>query len=103
MDFDNLDRLALDGTNAVLKPVFDPRLRAFSVQLWQDDQPRGIHGLTDNFRHADEPLEAIDAFLADNGVRALTDQEAALIYAGLVQAKGGPDWEILLIQIGAID
>ncbi|MEU8828868.1 hypothetical protein [Streptomyces sp. NPDC048636] len=100
INFDNLDRLALDGT-VVLRPVFDPRLRTFSIQLWKNGEPGGIHGLIETFRYADEPLETIDAFLADHGVRAVTDEEAALLYAGLVQAKGGPDWALLLISIGA--
>ncbi|GGO98350.1 hypothetical protein [Wenjunlia tyrosinilytica] len=103
IDFATLNRLGLDGTDIELRPVFDPRLRTFSIQLWENGEPGGIHGLTDNFRGADEPLEAIGAFLADNGVRAVTDEEAALLYAGLVQAKGGPDWEILLLSIGADD
>ncbi|MFF4173645.1 hypothetical protein [Streptomyces sp. NPDC001744] len=100
-DFSTLDRLALDGTNVVLRPVFDPRLYTFSVQLWEDGQPGGIHGLVEHFRYADQPVETIDAFLAENGVRATTGEEAALLYAGLVQAKGGPDWALLLLSIGA--
>ncbi|POX58808.1 hypothetical protein C3492_35305 [Streptomyces sp. Ru62] len=99
-DFENLDRIPLDGTNAVLRPVFDPVLRTFAVQLWEGDgEPKGIHGLVEVFQYADEPLEAIDAFLAEHGVRALTGDEAVLLYAGLVQAKGGPDWLILQMDI----
>lgn len=100
-DFSTLDRLALDGTDVVLRPVFDPRLRTFSIQLWEGGQPGGIHGLVEHFRYADQPVDSIDAFLAENGVRAVTDEEAALLYAGLVQAKGGPDWALLLMSIGA--
>ncbi|MFE7212502.1 hypothetical protein ACFU93_21410 [Streptomyces sp. NPDC057611] len=100
-DFSTLDRLALDGTDFVLRPVFDPRLRTFSVQLWEGGEPGGIHGMVEHFRYADEPVDSIDAFLAAHGVRATTDQEAALLYAGLVQAKGGPDWALLLMSIGA--
>ena len=102
MDFDSLDRLDIDGSNQ-LRPVFDPRLRTFSVQLWRDGEPGGIHGLVEHFRYADQVVETIGGFLAESGVRELADQEAALLYAGLVQAKGGPDWEIFLLQVGAID
>lgn len=102
MDF-NIDTLGapvqLDDANAELRPVYDPRLRTFSVQLWTGGEPSGIHGLCDNFRYADEPLEAIDAFLAERGVRALTGEEAAWLYAGLVHAKGGPDWQMLVMDI----
>ncbi|MDX2692211.1 hypothetical protein [Streptomyces ipomoeae] len=104
MDF-NIDALGgpvkLDDVNAELRPVYDPALRTFSVQLWKAGEPAGIHGLTDNFRYADEPLEAIDAFLAERDVRAVTNEEAAFLYAGLVRAKGGPDWQILLMDITA--
>ncbi|MFJ2589659.1 hypothetical protein [Streptomyces sp. NPDC087538] len=102
-DFSTLDRLALDGTAVVLRPVFDPRLHTFSVQLWEDGEPGGIHGLVEYFRYADELLEAIDAFLAEHGVRALTGDEAVLLYAGLVQAKGGPDWVIFQMQVAAAE
>ncbi|UZI33964.1 hypothetical protein [Streptomyces sp. VB1] len=101
IDFSALDRLALDGTGVVLRPVFDPRLRAFSVQLWENGEPGGIHGLGEHFQYADEPVDSIDAFLAERNVRATTREEAALLYAGLVQAKGGPDWGLLLMSIGA--
>ncbi|MFJ6889917.1 hypothetical protein ACIQRC_34430 [Streptomyces californicus] len=100
-DLSTLNRLALDGTDVVLRPVFDPSLRIFSVQLWENDEIRAVHGWTDNFRDADEPLEAIDAFLAERGVRAVTDEEAVLLYAGLVQAEGGVDWQIMQMQIAA--
>ncbi|MEU6965083.1 hypothetical protein [Streptomyces chrestomyceticus] len=100
-DFSALDRLALEGANVVLRPVYDPRLRTFSVQLWEDGEPGGIHGLVEHFRYADQPVDSIDAFLAEHGVRAVTEEEAARLYAGLVQAKGGPDWELLLMSIGA--
>jgi hypothetical protein len=107
VDFESLDCLPIVDLESIvavyaeLRPVFDPRLRTFSVQLWEDGCPSGIHGLGDNFRCADEPLEAIDAFLAEQGVRALTEKEAALLYAGLVRAKGGPDWVLFLMQFAA--
>ncbi|GAA1600907.1 hypothetical protein [Streptomyces globosus] len=95
MDFTNLRRIPLSGTDAVLHPIYDPALRTFSVQLSVDDEPRGIHGLADSFRSADEPLEAIDAFLAERDVRPITEDEAELLYAGLAQAEGGADWYLL--------
>ena len=109
MDFTNITRLPIDDFEAgepvcaELRPVFDPALRTFSVQLWKDDEPSGIHGLTDNFRYAEQPLEAIDAFLAERGVRALTSDEAVLLFAGLVHAKGGPDWQALVMGIAAAE
>lgn len=108
-DFENMAALRLadavlgEDVKVELRPVFDPALRTFSVQLWKDDSPSGIHGLTDNFRYADEPMEAIDAFLAERGVRALTGEEAVLLYAGLVHAKGGPDWQIFQMQLAALE
>ncbi|MFD8415444.1 hypothetical protein ACFV2Q_27400 [Streptomyces sp. NPDC059650] len=103
VDFTDLTRISLAGTDAVLYPIFHPALRTFSVQLWVSGEPSGIHGLTDNFRYADEPLEAIDAFLAERDVRALTEDEAVLLCAGLVQAKGGADWLILRHHIDDAD
>ncbi|CUW33432.1 MULTISPECIES: hypothetical protein [Streptomyces] len=108
-DFENLGPLRLadavqgEDITVELRPVYDPALRIFSVQLWKDDSPSGIHGLTDQFRYADEPLEAIDAFLAENDVRALTGDEAVLLYAGLVRAKGGPDWQIFQMKVAAAE
>jgi hypothetical protein len=75
--------------NARLIPVFDPRLRTFSVQLWKDGDPCGIHGLIEDFQRADEPMESIDAFLVSSGVRALTEEEAQRVLDGLVRAKHG--------------
>jgi hypothetical protein len=86
MGFDSAVKVA---ENSRLIPVFDPRLRTFSVQLWQDGEPCGIHGLTDNFQRASEPLEAIDVFLASSGVRALTEEEAQLLLDGLGRAENG--------------
>lgn len=104
MDLNNLTRLpivdleAIEAVRAELRPVYDPRLRTFPVQLWTDGEPAGIHGLAEEFRFADEALEAIDGFLADRGVRRLTQEEAVLLYAGLVHAKGGADWQLLQMQ-----
>ncbi|MBV6700292.1 hypothetical protein KV557_24835 [Kitasatospora aureofaciens] len=99
MDFTTLDRLTLEGTTAVLKPVYDPVLRTFSVQLWEDGKPSGIHGLIDPFQYADEPLEGINDFLAEAELRPLTVDEQFQLYAGLVKAKGGPDWQLFLFQV----
>ncbi|MET8661396.1 MULTISPECIES: hypothetical protein [Streptomyces] len=78
-----------------LRPGFDSAHRLFFVQLWEDGRLLAVHGRTDNFRHAEEPLEAIDAFLADHGVPAVTDEEAVRVYAGLVQAEGGEGWRLM--------
>lgn len=101
IDLSQIGPVALEGTDAVLVPVFDPRLRTFSVQLWEHGTPSRLHGLLENFRYADEPVASIDGFLAEQGLRALTEDESARLYAGLVQTKGGPDWTLLLMSIGA--
>ncbi|MFE9437062.1 hypothetical protein [Streptomyces sp. NPDC006640] len=91
--------LQLEDEGAELRPVFDPRLRYFTVQLWKGGEPAGIHGRHGSFRYPDEPLMAVDTYLAEKGIRALTDEEKAWLYAGLVCAKGGPDWQMLLLDI----
>jgi hypothetical protein len=97
-----VDLEAIEGpVFAELRPIFDPALRRFSVQLWRDGEPLGVHGLGDVFRHAEELLETIDGFLAEKGVRALTEQETAVIYVGLIKAKGGEDWAVLRRQISS--
>lgn len=109
MDFTNITSLPVNDLESIepvyaeLRPVYDPRLRTFSVQLWVSGEPSGIHGLVEHFQYADEPLEAIDAFLAEHGVRALTGDEAVLLYAGLVHAKGGPGWQIFQMQVAAAE
>jgi hypothetical protein len=100
-DFPALDRIPLAGTVAELRPVFDPRLRTYSVQLWENGQPAGIHGLAEDFRFAGGPLESIDAFLSDHDVRPITAEESALLYAGLVRAEGGTAWQALRMTITA--
>ena len=98
MDFTDLSRIPLDGTSTVLQPVYDPVLGAFSVQIHQGGviYPLGLDGA---FQYADEPLHEIDEALAKLGVRELTGDEAVLLYAGLVQAKGGPDWAVFRMQV----
>ena len=76
--------IVLDGTNATLRPTFDPKADTFSIHLWKNVEQAGTH---DGFRHADEPLGTIDTFLTGFGIRALTPTEAVLLYAGLVQAE----------------
>ncbi|NGO40601.1 hypothetical protein [Streptomyces ureilyticus] len=100
MEFDfDCTSLPLDGTNAELRPVCDPRLCLFTIQLHEDGELAGVHGYTDNFRKADEPLEAIDAFLAEHGVRAVTDDEAVLLYGALLKQEGGVDYQLLVLAI----
>ncbi|MEU3433079.1 hypothetical protein [Streptomyces sp. NPDC006863] len=95
IDLSTLNRLALDGTDVVLRPVFDPSLRTFSVQLWENDEIRAVHGAVGEFLLADEPVAFIDDFLAEQGVRATTGDEAALLYAGLIWAEGGKGADLL--------
>ncbi|MDH6545888.1 hypothetical protein [Streptomyces sp. SPB4] len=93
MDFIQLTSIPVDGADVTLRPVYDPVLCFFSVQIHQGGVifPLGLDG---SFIYADEPLEAVDAALAEVGVRELTGEEAVLLYAGLlyaglVHAKGG--------------
>ncbi|GGY71093.1 hypothetical protein GCM10010363_60290 [Streptomyces omiyaensis] len=98
MDFTQLTCIPVDGTDVTLRPVYDPVLRSFSVHIRQGDviYPLGLDG---GFTYADEPLAAIDEALAEVGVRELTGEEAVFLYAGLVHAKGGPDWHIFRQQV----
>ncbi|MEU6946599.1 hypothetical protein ABZ957_15425 [Streptomyces sp. NPDC046316] len=91
MDFTQLTRISVEGTDVTLRPVFDPALHSYSVQIHRGEAifPLGLDGA---FTAADEVLGAIDAELAEIGVRELTGEEAVLLYAGLVHAKGGADW-----------
>ncbi|MFF3256481.1 hypothetical protein ACFYWP_37120 [Actinacidiphila glaucinigra] len=97
MDESSFGPVEIDGTE--LRPVFDPRMRTFSIQLWKDGQRAGNHGLADNFVTVDEPLEEIDAFLADAGIRAVTEDERFTLYGGLLRAKGGVDFHLFLLEL----
>ncbi|MEU7046796.1 hypothetical protein AB0A77_37945 [Streptomyces varsoviensis] len=91
--FEELRRVELDGEDAELRPIFDPDSRTYSVQLWKAGELAATHGTTDNFRYSEEPLEAIDAFLSEQGItRAITDDEAFRVRAGLKYARGGMEW-----------
>ncbi|MFI9214313.1 hypothetical protein ACIGW7_40060 [Streptomyces sp. NPDC053253] len=91
MDFEQLTRIPVEGADVTLRPVFDPALHSYSVQIRRGEAlfPIGLDGA---FKAADEVMEAIDPELAKLGVRELTGEEAVLLYAGLVHAKGGADW-----------
>lgn len=78
-----------------LRPVFDPAV-GFVVHVWIDDAPAGVHGLFDAYQHADQPLATLDRFLSEYGVRALTGDERVRLYCGLMQAKGGADYDKFL-------
>lgn len=93
------DPIKLAETNAELRPVFDPVLLTYSVQLWKGGQPAGIHGLIDDFRYPDQALGTVNDFLAESDVRKATEDELFQLYAGLVQAKGGRDWALFQMQI----
>ncbi|MEV4438106.1 hypothetical protein AB0K09_03660 [Streptomyces sp. NPDC049577] len=92
----------VDGTTE-LRPVFDPVLRTFSVQLWSDGEPAGIHGLVEPFFFADEAVEEINDYLLQHGVRALTFAESVRLYGALLAAKDpdGPDFQLFLMEYRA--
>ncbi|MGW9440606.1 hypothetical protein [Streptomyces sp. NPDC055607] len=89
----------VDG--AELRPVFDPALRTFSVQLWTDEGPAGIHGLGTPYLYADEAVEEINGFLAERDVRPLDLPEMVRLYGALLRAKNpnGPDFQLFLIEL----
>ncbi|MFI9311200.1 hypothetical protein [Streptomyces triculaminicus] len=84
--------------NAELRPVYDPALRTFCVQLWRDGEIAGSYGLTESFPDAQELVETIDPFLAKNGVRPLELAEMARLYGGLLAAQDGPDFQLFLMR-----
>ncbi|MFJ8133365.1 hypothetical protein [Streptomyces hydrogenans] len=86
---------------AELRPIFDPQLRTFSVQLWKNGEPTAIHGLTTPYRYADEAVEEIVPFLAEHSIRPLTTPEMYRLYGALLRAKNpdGPDFQLFLMQI----
>ncbi|MFV8133171.1 hypothetical protein [Streptomyces syringium] len=90
--------VVMSDAGATLRPVFDPVLRLFSVHLMKGCEPAGIHGLP-GFDHPDDAVEDIDPFLAEHGVRSLSDQEFAQLCGGLIEAKGGPDFQHLLMAM----
>lgn len=94
--------LALDGTGATLRLVYDPVLSSFCVQVHQDGAicPIGMDG---SLQYADQVLAVIDDELARLDIRPITDEESVYLYAGLVQAKGGPDWAIVRQEIERVD
>ncbi|MEU8623115.1 hypothetical protein [Streptomyces sp. NPDC048623] len=89
----------VDGVK--LRPVFDPVLRTFAVQLWKDGEPAGIHGLTKPYQYADEAVEEINDYLAKEGIRRLTLPEMVRLYGALLRDKNpnGADFQIFLMQI----
>lgn len=90
--------LQLDDTTQ-LKAVFDPVLRCFSAQLWRDGEPAGLLGMVGEFTHPDDILDAVDAFLTENGESPLTQQQEGRFGGMLIMAKGGPDAAMLQLAI----
>ncbi|UQI49790.1 hypothetical protein M1P56_35910 (plasmid) [Streptomyces sp. HU2014] len=84
--------------NAELRPVYDPALRTFCVQLWNNGEPAGSYGLVESFPDAEELVETIDGFLAKHDVRPLDLPEMARLYGALLAAKGGPDFQLFLTR-----
>ncbi|MEU8530092.1 hypothetical protein AB0C77_31615 [Streptomyces sp. NPDC048629] len=95
--------ITLDGADCRLRPTFDSVLRTYSVQLWKGEEPFGIHGLLGDFKFPENVLEGLDDFLGKAGVRELTADEHFQVYAGLVRAKGGPDWALFLVKLNPDD
>ncbi|MEV6357976.1 hypothetical protein [Streptomyces hydrogenans] len=96
------DTLALDGTDVTLHPVYDPVLHVFCVRVRRDGVIYPI-GMGDSLQYADQVLAVIDDELARLGIRPLTGEESVYLYAGLVEAKGGPDWAIVRQEIERVD
>lgn len=82
-----------------LVPVFDPQLRYFVAQLWQNGDVTAVLGEFGTCRHPDDVLDAVDAFLAEHGLAPLTESQVPELAFELIMAKGGPDAEMLLIAI----
>ncbi|WP_052434172.1 hypothetical protein [Streptacidiphilus melanogenes] len=78
-----------------LRPVFDPRLYCYSIQLWVDGQPGGIHGLVEQFPHPDDVMDTLNAFLEENQIRHITSEEYSALCRSLIEAKDGPEWALI--------
>ncbi|WP_416974623.1 hypothetical protein [Streptomyces sp. 4F14] len=78
-----------------IRPVFDPVLRSFTVQLWTDGEPAGTLGADSIFLHPDDILDEIDGFLETHGRSPLTENQGAEFCGMLIMAKGGPDAMLL--------
>ncbi|MFC1435324.1 hypothetical protein ACEZDB_32260 [Streptacidiphilus sp. N1-3] len=80
-----------------LRPAYDPQQYTFSIQLWTDGEPGGIHGLVERFAHPDDLLGTLDAFLETKGVRHINEGEYGALCRSVYEAKGGPDWAIIVL------
>ncbi|MFF6888587.1 hypothetical protein ACFY9F_36030 [Streptomyces sp. NPDC012421] len=91
--------LTIDG-GTELRPIYDPRLRTFSVQLWKNGEPAGIHGLTTPYLYADEATVEIVPFLQKHGIRVLSGPEMVHLCGALLRAKNpaGPDFQLFLMK-----
>jgi hypothetical protein len=78
-----------------LHPVFDPRLYCFSIQLWVDGEPGGIHGLVEQFPHPDDVMATLNEFLAQYDIRPIEEEEYSALCRSLIEAKGGPEWDMV--------
>lgn len=78
-----------------LVPVFDPRLRNFVVQLWQDGSVTAVLGELEPYAHPDDVLDAIGDFLSSHGLAPLSEGQMGKLAGELITAKGGPDAVLL--------
>jgi hypothetical protein len=86
-----------ETTNLI--PVFDPRLRNFVVQLWQDGNVTAVLGELAPYAHPDDVLDAIGDFLSSHGLAPLSESQMGELAGELITAKGGPDAAMLQIAI----
>ncbi|MFI8178035.1 hypothetical protein ACIF6H_32600 [Streptomyces microflavus] len=88
-----------DEANTQLKPTFERAFGLYYVELWKDGAVLDVHGSGEWLETAARTVDTVDAFLAEHGVRPLTDIERADLYGGLLQAKGGAGYDVLTRQI----
>ncbi|MEU8828867.1 hypothetical protein [Streptomyces sp. NPDC048636] len=91
-------RITLPDADAELRPGCEANAGTFTVQLWMDGELLDTLGADESYSDAQDVIDAVDGFLDQYDVRWLIRSEAALLYAGLLEAKGGEDFTDFLLE-----
>ncbi|MFE3601390.1 hypothetical protein [Streptomyces sp. NPDC059142] len=86
------------ASNVQLTPVYERFFKRFAVLLSVNGQVVGIHGLMggEGYSTAEEAVTDIQTFLSEHGVPAISGDQEAQLYVGLLAAENGSAFRLFI-------